>query len=86
VAFAVTVLIGLVMAFVIFKVGYAMLASFSSPMPEPPPPGELRKVKLRFKCPQCGMELRVTQAPDEVVLPPRHCMDEMDLVPDPDDL
>ena len=82
--FAVTLGIGLLMSFVIFKVGYALLTKFSSPMPPPPPIGEMRRVKLRYKCPQCHMELRVTQAPDEVVLPPRHCMDEMDLIPDPD--
>jgi hypothetical protein len=84
VGFAFSVLVALVMAFVIFKVGYALLASFSSPMPAPPPAGEMRRVKVRYRCPQCGMELRITQAPDEVVLPPRHCMDEMDLVPEPD--
>ena len=80
----ITIPIALVMAYVIFKIGYAMLGSLSSPMPEPPPPGELRKVKLMYRCPQCGMELRVTQAPDQEILAPRHCMDEMDLVPDPD--
>jgi peptide subunit release factor 1 (eRF1) len=53
-------------------------------MPAPPPPGELRKVKLTYVCPQCGMQLRVTQAPDQEILAPRHCMDEMDLVPEPD--
>ena len=78
-----TVAVALLMSFVIFKVGYALLASFSSPMPAPPPTGEMRRVKLRFKCSQCGMELRVTAAPDEVVLAPRHCMDEMDEVPEP---
>jgi hypothetical protein len=26
----------------------------------------------------------VTQAPDQEILAPRHCMDEMDLVPEPD--
>ena len=82
--FAVSLVIALAMAFVIFKVGYAMLGSLASPMPEPPPPGELRKVKLTYVCPQCGMQLRVTQAPDQEILPPRHCMDEMDLVPEPD--
>ena len=76
--------IALAMAYVIFKVGYAMLASFSAPMPAPPTPGEMRRVKLRYQCLQCGMELRVTAAPDELVEPPRHCMDEMELIPEPD--
>jgi hypothetical protein len=79
-----TIAVALAMAFVIFKVGYALLASFSSPMPEPPPPGELRRVKLRYRCLQCGMELRVTQAADQAIDPPRHCMDEMDLIRDDD--
>ena len=81
---AVSIVIALAMAFVIFKVGYALLASFSSPMPAPPPPGELRRVKLRYRCLQCGMELRVTQAADQEIDPPRHCMDEMDLIPEDD--
>jgi hypothetical protein len=77
--------IAMLMSFVIFKIGYAMLGSFGSPMPPPPPPGIRRRVKLRYQCLLCGMELRVTAAPDEVVLPPRHCMDEMEYVPGEDD-
>ena len=82
--FAISILIAIAMAFVIFKVGYALLGSLGSPMPEPPPVGEMRRVKLTYRCPQCGMQLRVTQAPDQEILAPRHCMDEMDLVPEPD--
>lgn len=81
---AFSVAVALAMAFVIFKVGYFFLGTFGSPMPEPPPPGELRKVKLTYRCIHCGMSLRVTQAQDQDPEPPRHCMDEMDLVPDPD--
>ena len=50
-------------------------------MPEPPPPGELRKVEARATgAPICGTEVRMTAATDEVPEPPRHCQEDMDLV------
>lgn len=64
----------------IWKVGRAMLGGLVRPMPAPPPPGELRKVKILFRCAICGTEVRMTVANDEVPEPPRHCMDEMELV------
>ena len=76
----VSIVIAVVAAYLIFRVGIAMLKGMVRPMPEPPPPGELRRVKLRYRCPICGMELRVTTAANEDPIPPRHCMDEMDLV------
>jgi hypothetical protein len=42
--------------------------------------GTLRRVRLQYRCPQCGMELRIEAAPNDDPLPPRHCTDEMDLV------
>ena len=75
------VLVALAIGFVIFKVGFAILGSMARPAPEPPPAGEMRKVKVRYRCPTCGMELRVEQSPDEDPVPPRHCMDEMELLP-----
>ena len=76
----VSVAIAVAAGYLIFRIGIALLRGMVRPMPEPPPAGELRKVKLRYKCPQCGMELRVTSAANEDPIPPRHCMDEMDLV------
>jgi hypothetical protein len=76
----VSIAVAVAAGYVIFKVGIALLRSMGTPMPEPPPPGELRRVKLRYRCPVCGMELRVTSATNEDPIPPRHCMDEMDLV------
>lgn len=67
-------------AWVLIRVGWAMVRGLAAPLPTPPPAGELRKVKLRYKCSQCGMELRVDHASNEDPEPPRHCMDEMDLV------
>ena len=66
--------------YLIFRVGLAMLKSFAQPVPEPPPPGEMRRVKLRYRCALCGMEIRVDRAVSEDPEPPRHCMEEMELV------
>jgi hypothetical protein len=65
---------------VLWKVGRAMLGGLIRPRPEPPPPGELRRVRLTYRCSVCGTEVRMTVANDEVPEPPRHCQDEMDLV------
>lgn len=64
----------------IFKVGFMMLGSMSQPLPEPPPAGELRKVRIEFRCSICGSEVRMTTANDEMPDPPKHCLEEMDLV------
>lgn len=64
----------------IFKVGFAILGGMAQPLPEPPPPGELRKVKIQYRCSICGTELRMTVANDEMPEPPRHCLEDMDLV------
>jgi hypothetical protein len=77
---AVSIVIAVAAAYLILRVGIAMLRGMVTPMPEPPPAGELRRVKLRYRCPVCGMEVRVTAAADEDPVPPRHCMDEMELV------
>lgn len=77
----VNVAIALVAGWVIFKIGFALLGSFARPVPEPPPPGEMRRVSLTYRCCLCGMELRVRAAQSADPEPPRHCMDEMELVP-----
>jgi len=64
----------------LWRLGRAMLGGLVRPMPEPPPPGELRKVKITYRCSICGTEVRMTVANDEMPDPPRHCMDEMELV------
>ncbi|MDP1805068.1 MAG: hypothetical protein Q8K72_07875 [Acidimicrobiales bacterium] len=68
------------------KVGFAMLGGLARPIPEPPPAGELRKVKIMFRCSLCGTEVRMTTANDEMPEPPRHCLEDMDLVAPIDDL
>lgn len=74
------IVIAIFAALVIFRVGYAILRSLSTPLPEPPPPGELRKVKMTYRCSLCGAEVRMTMANDETPEPPRHCMEDMELV------
>jgi hypothetical protein len=71
--------LALAFALIVVRIGVALLAGFTRPTPEPPPAGELRKVKLVYKCSVCGTEVRMTAAVDEDPEPPRHCMDEMDL-------
>ena len=72
--------IALLAAALILRVGLSFLRMMAQPLPEPPPPGELRKDKIRFRWSICGTEVRMTNANDEVPTPPRHCQEDMDLV------
>jgi hypothetical protein len=74
------VVIGLGICVVLWKSGLGLLRSFSAPMPAPPPAGELRKVNVRYRCNVCGLEIKLTLAPDEDPPPPRHCLEDMDVV------
>lgn len=76
--------LSLLFIFVVYRIGLRIMATFSRPIPEPPPPGELRRVKLNFRCSICGTEMRVTRAPSEDPEPPRCCMEEMLLLADDD--
>ncbi len=64
----------------ILWLGIAALRILSQPQPEPPPPGELRKVRLTYRCTLCGAEVRMTIAPAEDPEPPRHCGEEMSIL------
>ena len=72
--------LALVACYLMFRIGFAVIGSFARPVPPPPPPGELRRVRMRFRCSLCGTEVRMTFANDEMPEPPRHCMEEMELV------
>jgi hypothetical protein len=65
---------------VIMRVGLALLRGLARPVPEPPPAGELRKVKIAYRCTICGAEVRMTIAPNEDPEPPRHCQEDMELM------
>jgi len=79
-------LIAVAAFYVLLATGIKVLGAFARPIPEAPPPGELRRVKLVYRCPSCGTELRLTLANDTVPTPPRHCADEMDLITNLEDI
>ena len=80
------ILVAVAAGVVLLKVGMAMLGGFARPVPPPPEAGELRKVRLTYRCSICGTEVRMTQANDQMPEPPRHCMDDMELVTPLEDL
>ena len=81
----VRVLITAAITYGLLRLGFGVVGAFARPVPEPPPPGELRKVKLTYRCDQCGTELRMTLANDEMPEPPRHCTEDMELTATEDD-
>lgn len=68
---------GLMFGVILWKSGIGLLRSMTQLPPEPPPTGELRKIKRNYRCDVCGVELRMTMAPDEDPPPPKHCLEEM---------
>ncbi len=74
-----------VAAFVlIMRIGM-MMAGGLARTHEPPAPGTLRRVNLRYRCSVCLTEVRMVQASEELPPPPRHCQEDMDLVASPYD-
>jgi DNA-directed RNA polymerase subunit RPC12/RpoP len=74
------VIIAVFIGLFIFRVGFMMLRSLGTPLPAPPPAGEMRRVKIQYRCSICGTEVRMTLATDELPDPPRHCQEDMELV------
>lgn len=73
-------ILAVVFAYIILRAGWFFLQSFATPLPQPPEPGTMRRVKLTYRCSICGAEVRMTAAPSEEPEPPRHCMEDMDPV------
>jgi hypothetical protein len=76
----VNIVIAILVAYGIIRMGLAILRGLAHPIPEPPPAGELRKVKIAYRCSICGAEVRMTIAPHEDPAAPRHCLEDMDLM------
>jgi hypothetical protein len=80
--FVVKLIIAVAACVLIMRVGLSILRALAVPN-EPPAPGEMRKVNLRYRCSICGTEVRMTHATDDLPDPPRHCLEDMDLVAPP---
>ncbi len=66
----------------IMWIGLVMLRGLARPH-APPPPGEMRRVNLRYRCSVCAAEVKMVQAAEDLPPAPRHCQEEMDLVAPP---
>ena len=77
--FVVKLVIAVVACVAMMRVGLSILRALAQPN-EPPAPGEMRKVNLRYRCSICGVELKMTLANDQEPEPPRHCQEDMDLM------
>ena len=73
-------IVSAIIVVVVFRTGFKMLRALATPLREPND-GELRKVNLRYKCSNCGTELRITSSTEDEPAPPRHCMEDMEVVP-----
>ena len=69
------VLIAVGAAMIIIRLGIGLLRGFVRPAPAPPPPGELRSVRIMFRCSICGTEVLLLRKGSEA--PPRHCGEAM---------
>ena len=79
-------LIAVASGYLLLAIGIKVLGAFARPIPDAPPAGELRRVKLTYRCASCGTELRLTLANDTVPAPPRHCADDMELTTNLEDI
>jgi hypothetical protein len=68
---------GIFFGYILWKSGIAMLRSMTTLPPEPPPTGEMRKIGRKYRCDVCGVEMKMTMAPDDDPPPPRHCLEDM---------
>ncbi|MDH5522276.1 MAG: hypothetical protein OEZ14_17280 [Acidimicrobiia bacterium] len=80
------VIIASLAMYAMLRLGFAVIGAFARPIPKAPPEGELRRVRLKYRCSVCGTEIRMTLANDEIPDAPRHCTEEMELTATADDM
>jgi hypothetical protein len=79
VPFALKIVISLAAFAIIIRLGVFVLRALATPPPTPDE-GELRKVNLKYLCTICGAEVRMTKAGEDLPPPPRHCLEDMQLM------
>ena len=82
--FLLKVAVALVAFVLMMRLGMVMLGGLAVKH-EPPEPGEMRRVNLRYRCSICYAEVKMVQASEELPAPPRHCQEDMDLIASPYD-
>ncbi|MDQ6614305.1 MAG: hypothetical protein M3083_06070 [Actinomycetota bacterium] len=73
------IIVALVAFIVIVRMGLFVLRALATPAPSPEE-GELRRVNLKYQCTVCGAQVRMTKAGEDLPAPPRHCLEDMELV------
>jgi hypothetical protein len=74
----------LVVGYLIWRIGMAMVRSFSftpggeEPVPAPPEPEDVDDLDVYLVCRECGTELKVSRLGELQV--PRHCGEKMQVV------
>jgi hypothetical protein len=65
----------------LYVIGASLLRKFKVAPPSEPDPDDIRPVNLRYRCTVCGAEVTMTAAQDDEPEAPRHCREDMVLVP-----
>lgn len=74
--------LGVLVAFVVMRLGFGALRMLGSPPPEETTAtADVEAYDVRYRCHVCGTEVRLTRiADDDDFEPPRHCREDMSLV------
>jgi hypothetical protein len=73
------IIVALVAFAVIVRIGVFFLRALATPVPAPDE-GELRRVNLKYECTICGAQVKMTKAGEDLPAPPRHCLEDMNLL------
>jgi hypothetical protein len=79
--FVLRVVLALAAGVALYVIGASMLRKFKVAPPAEPDPDAIRPVNLRYRCVVCGAEVIMTAAQDDDPEAPRHCREDMALIP-----